>query len=1037
MRLYGYVWKGWEATVSKRQMLFSTGTVMRRANKARSLVPTMQRGKRGEEAEEEHLESNDIDEQLAPVGAIPRRTSARMSPGVGKGASSSDGRSGVDSSSEAIGLVSSLFAGVPATELVIYNVEGRGSCAPLALAASIGLAIPHAGVAADSMASKISKVTSAERYMDILLRVGAYQILMDHFDGSRIVSSKTTMKSFGFDRMHPMLKCTTNAQEGEWVSHDILQVMAAFIGLRFLYVINTEAKTIIVTKIDYSGDHDEDLTKFHTESFSWEEWKGDVSYASRTAKKDHFKKNHDTIHETGSLLDRTFSVLLTSGLSNLNMHYVALRPREDNKVPFRRSLDNNIRGRTLREESSKRREEQELAKLIGKHMYDVRKKLNKEPDKTWQQVSVGLVDDDDDDEEDDDDDDDDDDDNVGNKSAKKRAAAAADDDAAAADDDDDDNSDDASGNKKRAKRGTSSASARSTVVDKEGNDKKEEEPGKAKSRLFSTPVFAVAANHVIVVDGRKVRGQKDCDQTDEFELNTEYHPDYVNYPYRDAKFAELPPLAQWAATSLGWTAASWDKDSYTPKRDYSASDMIEMPDEIRALLDELFFRQRCVLDKDVSSLTSSFLIKKILGYSPMTWPGPKNKFGDFDDDIVLVLEVVERVWLMAARTSSDLLPGLTRDQGAQLALESEKGNLFFEDNFYSDMTANILFGDTGGNFELALEENFYDWARTLLAVVIQEAQQVFFAEEQELNETDQATMSRLENEDGRELTKGNRTGRVGVRTGLRHSEQRSAISEVIHEQDQIVALMYFDEFHYLVWMQNGATIKVPSSNLRLTFTKLFRDKLQLNPKKKFKVPVGHREKSPTELPTEFLPLPAKFVAPESKECVGLAVALGLHIFGDVEKSDLAKQHAKLAVTAVEKGKFANEVAYFKFFFKTFAGRHYTLTVQRMLSRDALLKYAHDFPGHIMIINPIASDGHGGHAVCVFKNLILDSAETRAMPLEQQWLDRCVRANAKDTATFDHVREALILAPTARLLKGVEKRSRLEMSIPNPPKKARV
>ena len=287
------------------------------------------------------MESNDIDEQLAPVGAIPRRTSARMSPGVGKGASSSDGRSGVDSSSEAIGLVSSLFAGVPATELVIYNVEGRGSCAPLALAASIGLAIPHAGVAADSMASKISKVTSAERYMDILLRVGAYQILMDHFDGSRIVSSKTTMKSFGFDRMHPMLKCTTNAQEGEWVSHDILQVMAAFIGLRFLYVINTEAKTIIVTKIDYSGDHDEDLTKFHTESFSWEEWKGEKVMS--TKKKD-FKAHHDTIQETGSDLDRTFSVLLTSGLSNVDMHYVAIRPREDNKVPFRRFWTTTFEG---------------------------------------------------------------------------------------------------------------------------------------------------------------------------------------------------------------------------------------------------------------------------------------------------------------------------------------------------------------------------------------------------------------------------------------------------------------------------------------------------------------------------------------------------------------------------------------------------------------------------------------------------------------------------------------------------------------------
>ena len=90
----------------------------------------------------------------------------------------------------------------------------------------------------------------------------------------------------------------------------------------------------------------------------------------------------------------------------------------------------------------------------------------------------------------------------------------------------------------------------------------------------------------------------------------------------------MPPLARWAASSLGWTEATWNKDSYKPKRDYSASDMIEMPDDIRALVKEKYLR---TLDDEVSSLTSSFLIKKILGYSPMTWPGPKDKFPGLTD----------------------------------------------------------------------------------------------------------------------------------------------------------------------------------------------------------------------------------------------------------------------------------------------------------------------------------------------------------------------------------------------------------------------
>ena len=247
--------------------------------------------------EEEHAESHDLDDQLdAQAGAKLRRTSGRKSPGGGKGASSSDGRSGVAHLSEVIGLVANLFRGVPAKELAFYNVEGRGSCAPLALAASTGLAIPHAGVAADSTASKIGKVTSAERYIDITLRLGAYQIILDHFEGRR-ASSKQTMKSFGTDRMHWMLKSTTKEQEGEWVSHEIVQVMAAYMGLRFLYVINTELKIIIVTKIEYSGDNDEDLTKFYSESFSWEEWKGEKVMST---KKKNFKEHHDTIQETGS-----------------------------------------------------------------------------------------------------------------------------------------------------------------------------------------------------------------------------------------------------------------------------------------------------------------------------------------------------------------------------------------------------------------------------------------------------------------------------------------------------------------------------------------------------------------------------------------------------------------------------------------------------------------------------------------------------------------------------------------------------------------
>jgi hypothetical protein len=53
----------------------------------------------------------------------------------------------------------------------------------------------------------------------------------------------------------------------------------------------------------------------------------------------------------------------------------------------------------------------------------------------------------------------------------------------------------------------------------------------------------------------------------------------------------------------------------------------------------------------------------------------------------------------------------------------------------------------------------------------------------------------------------------------------------------------------------------------------------------------------------------------------------------------------------------------------------------------LLTLARSSPQVIMIINAVASDGCCGHAFCIYNNLIYDSAEERAMPMEQHWLDR--------------------------------------------------
>jgi hypothetical protein len=259
------------------------------------------------------------------------------------------------------------------------------------------------------------------------------------------------------------------------------------------------------------------------------------------------------------------------------------------------------------------------------------------------------------------------------------------------------------------------------------------------------------------------------------------------------------------------------------------------------------------------------------------------------------------------------------------------------------------------------------------------------------------------------------------RLGLRHIEQHNAISSVLRDQEAIASLMLVDDNDYVVWMASGAKFKVPSTQLDGIFTKLFRDKLRSRPNKKFKVPIGHRSPSMTKLPQSFAALPTSLVSKKtSKECVGLAIALGLHAFGDLQNVALVKQHAALAVTAVENGRYSNELDYFKWFFQHYCPRLYTIKTLRMLTCESLYILAGDLPQAILIINPLASDGNSGHAFCVHNYLIYDSAEERAMPLEQQWLDRCVQVDARDVATFACVKELLILQPTLRLLTGVKR-----------------
>jgi hypothetical protein len=282
-----------------------------------------------------------------------------------------------------------------------------------------------------------------------------------------------------------------------------------------------------------------------------------------------------------------------------------------------------------------------------------------------------------------------------------------------------------------------------------------------------------------------------------------------------------------AVLSLGWNAISWDADSFKPKIDYSSTGTVIMSSEMRELIKMSYPN----LKEDEGRLLHAYLIKRVLGYSPFTWPGPNDKFGEFGEDIKLICEVLERVWLRAANESSDILPGLTNENEVgdlKLAFEDplddndddDNGRrLYFLDHFYSEIVDKILFKAGASRRPLRLsaqnEEHLYNWARSTVTTVIREVQDVVHVAAQDLDEAEAAIVDRLKGDRVHETTRKGTTVQI---LGLRHEEQRNALQSVARDQKNIHSLMLLDDRDYLVWMAGGAVFRVPSLQINSMFT---------------------------------------------------------------------------------------------------------------------------------------------------------------------------------------------------------------------------
>ena len=167
--------------------MFSIALEMPKAASAsrRGVEPAVQGGKQGKaaapEAEEIHEEAANLFEADREESSVSvRRSGRRAAAATGAEEGGGDEKAAI----EAAVLVAKAIFPCPPEAVQVYDVEGRGSCGPFALAVSMGFKLGHAAVAGDELKAKVKKkVTAKDRYIDLQLRWGAHEIVNEHYKG--------------------------------------------------------------------------------------------------------------------------------------------------------------------------------------------------------------------------------------------------------------------------------------------------------------------------------------------------------------------------------------------------------------------------------------------------------------------------------------------------------------------------------------------------------------------------------------------------------------------------------------------------------------------------------------------------------------------------------------------------------------------------------------------------------------------------------------------------------------------------------------
>ena len=171
---------------------------------------------------------------------------------------------------------------------------------------------------------------------------------------------------------------------------------------------STSTTRLFITRIDYDAENKKDIMRLEQQQFTFDEWSGATSFSQHAGKRKFKLRLEDDAAAEGENLPKTFAVLISRGTSGESMHYVAVRPDDDDLVPFMRTFDENPRGQLLfkKFQTAQSAPPSKLGEKIGTYVAKQRKQAKAAPRLRWCDVPVrgsgegATASDDDDDDED-------------------------------------------------------------------------------------------------------------------------------------------------------------------------------------------------------------------------------------------------------------------------------------------------------------------------------------------------------------------------------------------------------------------------------------------------------------------------------------------------------------------------------------------------------------------------------------------------------------------------------------------------------------